>query len=117
MANGGELPARTRLFGSMSSDWYIRRRLETAPWKACLGICRRIDPDKEGFTTELTCSPVMYLDAASCERNQTRWSRFNNAVDDKIGVGKFGGRQGLYTYAELFTQNKSGGSQTGVEEM
>ena len=30
-------------------------------------------PNKEGFTTELTCSPVMYLDAASCERNQTRW--------------------------------------------
>ena len=61
------------------------------------------DSDEKGFTTELMCSPVMYLDAASCERNQTRCSRFHNAMDDTIGVGKFGGRQGLYAYAELFT--------------
>lgn len=58
-----------------------------------------------GFgTTEMTCSPVMYLDAASCERNQTRWSRFHNAVDDTIGVGRFGGRQGLYTYAAVYVE-------------
>ena len=44
------------------------------------------DSDKEGFTTVLTCSPVMYLDAASCERIQTRWSRFHDGMDDTIGV-------------------------------
>ena len=68
-----------------------------------VGGSRTTDSDKEGFTTELTCSRVIYLDAANCERNQTRWSRFRNAVDDTTGVGKFGGRQGLYMYAELFT--------------
>ena len=61
------------------------------------------DSNNEGFTTEVTCSPVMYLDAANCERRQTGWSRVHNAVDDTIGVGKFGGRQGLNAYAELFT--------------
>ena len=62
------------------------------------------DSDKEGFTTEMTCSPAMFLDAANCERNQTRWSRFHNAVDDTIGVGKFGGRQGLYTYVAVYVE-------------
>ena len=61
------------------------------------------DSDKEGFTAELTCPPVMYLDASSCERNQARWSRFHNAMDDTLGLGKFGGRQGLYACAELLT--------------
>ena len=60
------------------------------------------DTDKEGFTTELmTCSPVMYLDAASCERNQVESvSQCHGRHDRRCKVR---GRQGLYAYAELFT--------------